>query len=303
MDLFNLYNKLHKYITQDRIKKYEPMNEHTSFRIGGPADLLVLPKDYEEIKAVVNACKEEDVPFIVIGNGTNLLVTDKGVRGVVIKLSQNFNDISVIEKTLRCKSGVSLSTAVRVALENSLSGLEFANGIPGSIGGAAVMNAGAYGGQMSDIVKKVKVLGKDGCIYEISHDDLEYSYRHSILQKGDVILLEVEMELKPGNSTEIKKKMDKCLGLRKEKQPLTLPSAGSTFKRPSGNYAGYLIEKAGLKGFRVGDAMVSNLHAGFIVNIGNATSADAIQLIDHIQKTVKQQFNIELEPEIKILGE
>lgn len=303
MDLIKLYDKLYKFISSDRIKIDEPMKDHTSFQIGGPADILVLPQDAEEIKAVINACKEEVVPFLVIGNGTNLLVTDKGIRGVVIKLSQNFNDIRVVENTMRCKAGVSLSTASHVALENSLSGLEFANGIPGSIGGAAVMNAGAYDGQMSDVVKKVKVIDYDGCIYYICRDELQYSYRHSILQKGDAILLEVEMELKQGNYEDIKKKMDEYLALRKEKQPLTLASAGSTFKRPPGSYAGYLIEKAGLKGFRIGDAMVSHLHAGFIVNIGSATSDDVIQLIRYIQKTIKEKFDIQLEPEIKILGE
>ncbi|MGI6485150.1 MAG: UDP-N-acetylmuramate dehydrogenase, partial [Tepidanaerobacteraceae bacterium] len=233
----------------------------------------------------------------------NLLVTDKGIRGVAIKLSQNFNDILVNGYTLKCKAGVSLSAASNVALDNSLSGLEFANGIPGSIGGATVMNAGAYDGQMSDIVKKVKVLNYSGDIYDLYHDDLEYSYRYSVLQNREEILLEVEMELKPGNYSVIKKKMDKYLSLRKEKQPLNLPSAGSTFKRPPGNYAGYLIEKAGLKGYRIGDAMVSNLHAGFIVNMGNATSKDVIELITHIQKTVKERFGINLEPEIKIQGE
>jgi UDP-N-acetylmuramate dehydrogenase len=303
MDLIKLYDKLSNYISLDRIKKNELMKNHTSFKIGGPVDILVLPRDAQEIKEVINICKQELVPFVVIGNGTNLLVTDKGIRGVAIKLSQNFNDILVNGYTLKCKAGVSLSAASNVALDNSLSGLEFANGIPGSIGGATVMNAGAYDGQMSDIVKKVKVLNYSGDIYDLYHDDLEYSYRYSVLQNREEILLEVEMELKPGNYSVIKKKMDKYLSLRKEKQPLNLPSAGSTFKRPPGNYAGYLIEKAGLKGYRIGDAMVSNLHAGFIVNMGNATSKDVIELITHIQKTVKERFGINLEPEIKIQGE
>ncbi|MDI3481328.1 MAG: UDP-N-acetylmuramate dehydrogenase [Tepidanaerobacteraceae bacterium] len=298
-----IYNCLKKIIPPERIKANEPMKNHTSFRIGGPADILALPRDVQEIKGIVDFCKREGVPFFVMGNGTNLLVGDKGIRGVVIKLAQNFNDIQVNNNLIKCKAGVALSSIGCLALQNSLSGLEFACGIPGTVGGAVVMNAGAYGGQMADVVKKIRVLDFNGNIYEMSKDELGYSYRYSILQNGGRILLDVELELSPGDYNEIKARMEDFLTRRKQKQPLNLPSAGSAFKRPPGNFAGYLIEKAGLKGFRIGGAMVSDLHAGFIVNIDNATCEDVLNLINHIQKEVKRKFNVELEPEIKIQGE
>lgn len=303
MKLDLLYDKLKNFISEERIKQNELMKNHTSFHIGGPADILVLPQDAEEIKRIITCCKDEGVPFFVMGNGTNLLVRDKGIRGVVIKLAQNFNDIQITKNIIKCKAGMAVSAAVRAALENSLSGLEFASGIPGTVGGAVVMNAGAFGGEMADVVKKVNVLDLEGNIFEMSKDELGYSYRNSVLQKGDKILLDVEMELAPGNRDEIKAKMEDYISRRKQKQPLNLPSAGSAFKRPPGNYAGYLIEKAGLKGYRIGGAMVSDLHAGFIVNIDNATCEDVLKLIKHIQKEVKDKFNIDLEPEIKIQGE
>lgn len=303
MEVELIYHKLKNFIPEERIKINESMKNHTSFRIGGPADILVLPQDVQEIKKIVAFCKGEGVPFFVMGNGTNLLVKDKGIRGVVIKLAQNFNDIEVNKNLIRCKAGVAVSTIGRVALENSLSGLEFSCGIPGSVGGAVVMNAGAYGGQMADVVKKVSVMDFEGNIYDMSKNELEYSYRYSVLQKGDRILLDVEMELSPGDYNDIKTRMEDFLARRKQKQPLNLPSAGSAFKRPPGNFAGYLIEKAGLKGYRIGGAMVSDLHAGFIVNIDNATCEDVLNLINHIQKEVKEKFNVELEPEIKIQGE
>ena len=297
-----IYDKLKDFISEDRMKINEPMKNHTSFQIGGACDILVLPRSQSEIKKIIDLCRENQTPFFVMGNGTNLLIKDSGIRGVVIKLAQNFNDIKVDGNIITCKAGVAMSAISRVALENSLSGLEFANGIPGSVGGACVMNAGAYGGEMADVVKKVKVMDFEGNVYEMSKDQIGYSYRKSSLQKGDKILLEVEMELKPGNYDEIKSKMEKCMSLRRQKQPLNMPSAGSAFKRPKDNYAGLLIEKAGLKGYSIGGAMVSDLHAGFIVNTGNATCADVEALLNHVKKVVKEKFNIELEPEIKIRG-
>jgi UDP-N-acetylmuramate dehydrogenase len=297
-----IYDKLKDFISEDRIKINEPMKNHTSFQIGGACDILVLPRSQSEIKKIIDLCRENQTPFFVMGNGTNLLIKDSGIRGVVIKLAQNFNDIKVDGNIITCKAGVAMSAISRAALENSLSGLEFANGIPGSVGGACVMNAGAYGGEMADVVKKVKVMDFEGNVYEMSKDQIGYSYRKSSLQKGDKILLEVEMELKPGNYDEIKSKMEKCMSLRRQKQPLNMPSAGSAFKRPKDNYAGLLIEKAGLKGYSIGGAMVSDLHAGFIVNTGNATCADVEALLNHVKKVVKEKFNIELEPEIKIRG-
>ena len=279
MDLTKTYQKLKEIVSENQIKINEPMKNHTSFHIGGPADIMVLPKSPNEVGSIIKLCKNNNIPFLVIGNGTNLLIKDEGIRGIVIKLAQNFNDAEVDKHIIKCKAGMALSTASRIALENSLSGLEFANGIPGTIGGAAVMNAGAYGGEMADIVKKVVVMDLDGNVYEMAKDELEYSYRRCILQDGGRILLEVEMELKPGEYAEIKRKMEDYLNRRREKQPLDLPSAGSAFKRPPGNFAGALIEKAGLKGYRIGGAMVSDKHAGFIVNVGNATFSDVKNLI------------------------
>jgi len=294
---------MREFLPENQIKLNEPMKEHTSFRIGGPADIMVLPTNIEQVANIIKACKEYSIPFFVMGNGTNLLVKDEGIRGVVMKLAQNFNDALVQGNIMKCKAGMPMSMAAKIALENRLSGLEFAHGIPGTIGGGAVMNAGAYDGEMADIVRNVTVIDRDGNIFEMHKSQLEYDYRSCNLQKGDKVLLEVEMELKPGNYDDIKRKMDDFLLRRKEKQPLNLPSAGSAFKRPQGNYAGALIEKAGLKGYRIGDAMVSEKHAGFIVNVGNATFQDVVNLIQYIQRQVKEKFNIELESEIKICGD
>lgn len=303
MDINKIHDKLEKIISNDTIKLNEPMKNHTSFRVGGPADVLILPRSVKDISNVVKFCKSEDIPLLVIGNGTNLLVRDKGIRGIVIKLSKNFNDISLDKNTIKCTVGVSLSLASRFALNNSLSGLEFAYGIPGSVGGATVMNAGAYGGNMADVVKKVKLLDTTGNTFEMESDELCFSYRSSILQDKKDILLGVEMELIPGDFNKIKGKMVDYITRRKAKQPLNIPNAGSTFKRPKNSFAGYLIEKAGLKGYRIGGASVSEVHAGFIVNDNNATCEDIVKLIKHIQQEVVDKFNIMLEPEIKIVGE
>lgn len=233
--------------------------------------------------------------------GINLLVKDEGIKGVVIKLAQNFNGAKVKDNIMRCKTGLSLSMAAETALENSLSGLEFSNGIPGTVGGAVVMNAGAYDGEMANVVKKVLVVDMDANLFEMQRDELEYGYRESIFQKGNKILLEVEMELSYGNYENIKEKMDNFLAKRRAKQPLNLPSAGSAFKRPPNNYAGALIERAGLKGHKIGGAMISDKHAGFIVNVDNATFEDVKKLINYIKTQVKTKFNVELESEIKIV--
>ncbi|MFY9473028.1 MAG: UDP-N-acetylmuramate dehydrogenase [Tepidanaerobacteraceae bacterium] len=303
MELKEIYKIMREILSEDEIKLNEPMREHTSFRIGGPADVMVLPRNSEQVKNIVKLCKKHEIPFFVMGNGTNLLVRDEGIRGVVIKLAQNFNDALVHNNIMKCKAGMPLSMAAKIALDNSLSGLEFAHGIPGTIGGAAVMNAGAYDGEMADVVRKVKVLDLDGNVFELAKYQLEYGYRSCNLQKGDKILLEVELELKPGNYDDIKRKMEDFSQRRKDKQPLNLPSAGSAFKRPPGNYAGALIEQAGLKGYRIGGAMVSDKHAGFIVNAGNASFEDVMNLILHVQKQVKEKFDVELESEIKIFGD
>lgn len=303
MDLKKTYKIMRELLPENQIKINEPMKNHTSIRIGGPADIMVLPTKTEQISNIIQVCRKNNIPFFVMGNGTNLLVRDEGIRGVVIKLAQNFNDALVHKNLMRCKAGMPLSIAAKIALENRLSGLEFAHGIPGTIGGAAVMNAGAYDGEMADIVRKVTVIDMDGNIFEMQKSQLEYDYRSCKLQNSDEILLEVELELKPGKYDDIKKKMEDFLLRRKDKQPLELPSAGSAFKRPPGNYAGALIEKAGLKGYRIGGAMVSDKHSGFIVNVDNATFEDVINLIQYIQRQVKSKFNVELESEIKICGD
>ncbi len=303
MDVTKIYEIMKEFLPESQVKINEPMKNHTSFRIGGPADIMVLPANIKEVKSIIEVCRQNDIPFFVMGNGTNLLVKDEGIRGVVMKLAQNFNDANVNKNIIRCKAGVSLSALSRIALESSLSGLEFANGIPGTVGGAVVMNAGAYGGEMADVVKKVTVVDMNGRLYEMQEEELDYSYRRCILQDGDRILLEVEMELVPGNYEDIKRQMEEFAACRKAKQPLNLPSAGSAFKRPPGHFAGALIEKAGLKGYRIGGAMVSDKHAGFIVNVENATFKDVISLISHVQKEVKRKFNVNLESEIKIIGD
>ncbi|MDD4568546.1 MAG: UDP-N-acetylmuramate dehydrogenase [Tepidanaerobacteraceae bacterium] len=302
MDFTKTYQNLKKFLSEKQIKIDEPMRNHTSFHIGGPADIMVLPKNPNEVCNIIKFCKQNKIPFFVMGNGTNLLIKDEGIRGVVMKLAQNYNDAEVDKHTIKCKAGMALSTAAKIALENCLSGLEFANGIPGTVGGAAVMNAGAYGGEMADVIKKAVVMDMDGNLYEMCKTDLEYSYRRCVLQNGDRILLEVEMELVPGDYDDIKRKMEDYLARRRNKQPLNLPSAGSAFKRPPDNFAGALIEKAGLKGYRMGGAMVSDKHAGFIVNVDNATFDDVQKLIHHVQKRIKEKFNVNLESEIKIKG-
>lgn len=302
MGFTKIYDEVKKIMSKNKIRINEPMKNHTSFRIGGPADILVLPETVEEVRKTIILCKEKGVPLFILGNGTNLLIRDQGIRGIVMKLAQNFNDAKVDKNIMWCKAGMGLNLVAKTALEHKLSGLEFAHGIPGTLGGATVMNAGAYGGEMADIITKVTVIDYDGNIYDMQKAELEYSYRQCILQKGDKILLEVEMELAPGNYDIIRSKMEDFLNRRRQKQPLHLPSAGSAFKRPPGNYAGYLIEKAGLKGFRIGGAMVSDLHAGFIVNVDNATFEDVLNLINHIKKEVQEKFGVLLEPEIKIIN-
>lgn len=303
MQISTVINEIKKIITEDKIRLNEPMKLHTSFRIGGPADILLLPTEVSEIRNVVIFCRKHDVPLYVIGNGSNLLIRDKGIRGIVLKISQNFNDIEVKDNFIKAKSGTLVTVLSKTALENHLKGLEFASGIPGTLGGAIVMNAGAYDGEFSKIIEKVTAMDYEGNIRDLMKEELEFDYRWSVFQKKNHIILEALIKLEKGNYDEIKSKMEEYSARRKEKQPLNLPSAGSTFKRPKGHFAGTLIEKAGLKGMRIGDAAVSELHAGFIVNLGNATACDVERLIEYVQKKVYEKFQIWLEPEVKILGE
>ncbi|WDV45228.1 UDP-N-acetylmuramate dehydrogenase [Clostridiaceae bacterium M8S5] len=279
----------------------EPMKRHTYFKIGGNASVLVLPKDSKDVVLALKVCDELNINPYIIGNGTNLLVSDDGIKGIVIKLADNMNKVIVEGDTITAECGALLSSVGKLALKNSLTGMEGGSGIPGSIGGAVAMNAGAYGFEMSQIVSSVKCTDKKGNIYVYSSEDMDFRYRHSRVQEEDLIVLETKMTLKEGVYDDIKAYMDELTVKRTTKQPLSLPSAGSTFKRPEGDYAARLIEAAGLKGLRYKDAQVSDKHCGFIVNLGNATSEQVMTLIEIVKKTVKDKFSVELETEVKII--
>lgn len=281
----------------------EPMKNHTTFRIGGPADALALPKTPEEVAEVVRFCHEHAQPYYVLGNGSNLLVSDEGYRGLVLQLYRNFNDIQVNGETITVQSGAMLATVARTAYQTGLTGLEFASGIPGTIGGAVVMNAGAYGGEMKNVLKEVTVLTKEGEVLVIPAKALELGYRTSVIPKNGWIVLGAVLQLKKGDQEQILARMEELKEQRITKQPLDLPSAGSTFKRPEGYFAGKLIMDAGLRGFTVGGAQVSEKHCGFVVNRGNATAADVWELICEVKRRVKEMTGVELEPEVKLLGD
>lgn len=281
----------------------EPMKNHTTFRIGGPADALALPKTPEEVAEVVRFCHEHAQPYYVLGNGSNLLVSDEGYRGIVLQLYRNFNDIQVNGEMITVQSGAMLAAVARTAYQNGLTGLEFASGIPGTIGGAVVMNAGAYGGEMKHVLREVTVLTKEGEVLAIPAKALELGYRTSVIPKNGWIVLGAVLQLKKGDPEQILARMEELKEQRITKQPLDLPSAGSTFKRPEGYFAGKLIMDAGLRGFTVGGAQVSEKHCGFVVNRGNATAADVWKLICEVKRRVKEMTGVELEPEVKLLGD
>lgn len=281
----------------------EPMSRHTSFRIGGPADLLAQPQSEQELAALLAKAVANAVPVTLVGNGSNLLVRDKGIRGLVIKLGNMLNDIVINDNSITFGSGVSLAMASRRAAELALSGLEFAVGIPGSIGGAVYMNAGAYDGEMSKVVTSVRVMDAAGQVEALPASALDFAYRHSALQGSGRIVTAVTVELTPGDKQAIADKMADFSNRRITKQPLELPSAGSMFKRPPGYFAGTLIDQTGLKGYTVGGAQVSSKHAGFVVNVGGATCADVLQLIADVQDKVFAAHGVRLEPEVLVLGE
>ena len=278
------------------------MKTHTTFRVGGPADYFVMPETAEEVQRVTELCWTEEVPCYVIGNGSNLLVSDDGYRGVILQIYRSMSGISVQGNIIRAQAGALLSAIAAKACENSLTGFEFAAGIPGTIGGASVMNAGAYGGEMKDVLKSVTVLDSAGQIRRIDRENLEMGYRTSIISREGYITLEAEIELSAGNPEEIKARMDDLRTRRVTKQPLEYPSAGSTFKRPEGYFAGKLIQDAGLAGFQVGGAKVSEKHCGFVINTGNATAADIHSLMRQVSAKVEEKFGVALEPEVKRLG-
>lgn len=282
----------------------EPMCAHTSFKTGGAADVFVTAKNENAVISVLNIAEKNGVPLTVIGQGSNILVADKGIRGIVLKMGSDFADISVSDEKITAQSGISLAKTASVALANSLTGFEFASGIPGSLGGAVYMNAGAYGSEMKNVVTKTVFVDFKGNIHTINGNEHEFSYRHSFFSdKNEFIILSSEITLKKGDKASISEKMHELNQKRKEKQPLNFPSAGSAFKRPEGYFAAKLIEDAGLKGFKIGGAQISEKHAGFIVNTGGATSNDIKNLIHHTKNVVFKNFGVKLSPEIKLVGE
>lgn len=276
----------------------EPMSAHTTFKIGGAADILITVKSIDELQAAINACKASNLPVMILGNGSNLLVSDNGIEGAVITLDGDFKEITVDGDIITSGAGAKLSRLCSVALENSLTGLEFAYGIPGTVGGAMYMNAGAYGGEMKDVALSVTALTADGTIREVPAEDLQLGYRTSVFKTNGDIILFSKYKLEQGDQVAIKARMDDVMDRRKTKQPLEFPSAGSVFKRPEGAFAGTLIEQCGLKGKTVGGAQVSEKHAGFIINIGGATCDDVMGLVKIVQDTVKAETGYFLEREI-----
>ena len=285
------------------ILEQESMKKHTTFRIGGPADIFAVPDTIEKAAKIIGICREQKVPFYVIGNGSNLLVSDQGYRGVVVQVYKNLSAIEIEGDIITAQAGAMLSVIAKKAMAASLTGFEFASGIPGTIGGAAVMNAGAYGGEMKQVLTEVTVLTQEGELRRIPSEELKLGYRYSVIPEKGWIVLEAKLKLHRGDYDMIKARMDELKEKRVEKQPLELPSAGSTFKRPEGYFAGKLIMDAGLRGFSVGGAQVSEKHCGFVVNTGEATAKDVRDLIREVSRQVKTKFGVELEPEVKMLGE
>lgn len=296
-----IYEVLCKISGTDHVLQQEPMSRHTTFRTGGPAELLVMPSA-EELPEIIRYCGKKQIPYLVIGNGSNLLAGDTGVEGVVIEIGKRMSEITVDKTTVTAGAGALLSAIASKAAAEGLAGFEFASGIPGSLGGAVVMNAGAYGGEMKDVLQEVAVLTRDGEVRHLSAEELELSYRHSVIPEREYLVLGARISLKTGEKEDIYAYMRELKEKRVSKQPLEYPSAGSTFKRPEGYFAGKLIEDSGLRGFQVGGAQVSEKHCGFVVNKNNASSADIRSLMEQVQQTVLEKFGVKLEPEVKFVG-
>ena len=287
----------------EKVRINEPMNRHTTFRIGGPADYFLLPSSSEEVKGILEICKEESLQYFILGNGSNLLVSDEGYRGVIIQLYRNYGGLTVEGTEIRAGAGVLLSQIAATARNESLTGFEFAGGIPGTLGGAVVMNAGAYGGELKDVLKEAVVMDREGNIFTVPVEKLAMGYRTSLVKTAGYLVLEAVISLKKGSQEEIRDTMKDLADRRISKQPLEYPSAGSTFKRPEGYFAGKLIMDAGLRGYQVGGAQVSEKHCGFVINKGNATAADVCRLMADVQAKVQEQFGVTLEPEVKFRGD
>lgn len=296
--------KLIYIIPEERIKLKEPMKNHTSLHIGGEADYLALPISTEEVRAIVGLCRQEQMPYYIMGNGSNLLVSDSGYQGLILKLGEEFSHIQIGEDGIvTAQAGILLSKLASVIAEHSLTGFEFASGIPGTLGGAVTMNAGAYDGEMKHCLIGAKVLDEDGNILVLNAEELKLGYRHSILQEKEYILLEADMKFSAGEESVIRQKMRELNAQRREKQPLEQYSAGSTFKRPQGYFAGKLISDAGLCGYQVGGAAVSEKHCGFLINKENATAREFLTLVSDVVRIVEEKYGVKLEPEVKFLGE
>ncbi|MBD7911104.1 UDP-N-acetylmuramate dehydrogenase [Clostridium cibarium] len=287
---------------ENEIKINEKMSEHIYFKVGGPADILLSPTTVEQLVSSIEVCKENNIPYYIIGNGSNLLVKDGGIRGVVIKLT-NLNNIQTKGNFIKAEAGVLLKDVSAKALEKSLTGFEFACGIPGTVGGAVFMNAGAYDGEIKNVIKEAEVIDSNGNIIVIDRDELQLGYRTSKVMKEKFVVVSAIFQLELGEEEAIMNRVDELTRRREEKQPLEYPSAGSTFKRPEGYFAGKLIQDAGLKGYSIGGAAVSEKHSGFVINKGGATAKEILDLIAHVQDKVKKQFGVELHPEVRILGE
>ena len=290
------------FVPTENIHLQEPMKKHTTFRVGGNADCLIALENEEQLCKVQRYLSLVEMPFVVLGNGSNVLVSDEGYAGVVLQISDKMNQIRVEDDCIVAQAGALLSQVARVAQEHGLTGLEFASGIPGTVGGGVVMNAGAYGGEMSQVVSKVKVVNRSGELMELDNATMEFGYRYSTIRNQPFVVTEVTFRLKQGVQEQIKSLMEELTAKRRAKQPLEYPSAGSTFKRPEGYFAGELIMNAGLRGFRIGGAQVSEKHCGFVINADNATASDVMNVIREVQSRVKEKYNVMLEPEVVFLG-
>ena len=297
------YEKLFENNNLGQVLFNEPMKNHTSFKIGGPADIILIPENEKGIVEAIKLFRENNIEYFIMGNGSNLLVKDGGLRCAVIKINEGLNKIKITDNKVYCEAGALLSVVSKVVARNNLTGIEFANGIPGTIGGAVTMNAGAYGGELKDIITKVRVIDKDNNIIEYSNDEMNFRYRSSRVADEDLIVLGVELKLEPGDPIIIEETMRDLTYKRTSKQPLELPSGGSTFKRPVGYFAGKLIQDSGLRGLRHGGAQISEKHCGFVVNVEDASCKHVLELIQIVQKTVRDNYEVELETEIKLIGE
>jgi len=298
-----MYSELEGIMASGTVKYSQPMSQYTSFKIGGPVDALVEPESSDELLQVLQWCRHNNIPFLVFGAASNLLVRDKGIRGLGIRLGERFKQYQVEGETIFAQSGILLSELARIAAEHELTGMEFAEGIPGTLGGAVVMNAGAYDHEIKDILLEVNAVSQNGIMFTFHCSELKMSYRHSIFQENGLIVVSARLTLAHGIRENIAAKMQDLAQTRASKQPLDMPSAGSVFRRPEGHYVGPMLEKLGLKGYKIGDAQVSTKHAGFIVNAGNATADDVISLIKEIQARAKREYDVDLQTEIRIVGE